>query len=355
MVLFTSGTTSRPKGVIHSLNTLTSGARNMAATTGADGRSVIYLISPVTSITGVMQMHLAADCGSTLVLDDAFDPEASLDRVNRCRATILGGAPVIVERLFGVADARGDTGVALTTLALGGTMLPRAFLERIQDQYGIDVIRVYGSSEAPNATGRLPGAGKAGPLTDDGALMPGTEIRVGSSAHPQEGLLRGPGVMLGYLDEADNQEAYEEDWFRSGDLVEVTEGRLTVVGRLKEVVNRSGFKISLSEIDSALVGLPGGDECASFGLPDGDTGERLAVAVVARAGCEVTLGAVLEHLRAQGLATRKLPEQLVLWDEPLPRTPSGKIVRTRLTMEASARRSTFATRLQSNPSRGGGS
>jgi acyl-CoA synthetase (AMP-forming)/AMP-acid ligase II len=352
VVLFTSGTTSRPKGVTHSLNTLTSGARNMAATTGADHLSVIYLISPLTSITGVMQMHLAADCGATLVLDDAFEPEASLDRINGCGATILGGAPVIVERLVGVADARGDTRVALRTLALGGTMLPQAFLERIQTQYGIDVIRVYGSSEAPNATGRLPGEGSAGPLTDDGALMPGTEIRVGSSAHPQEGLLRGPGVMLGYLDEADNEEAYEDDWFRSGDLVEVTEGRLTVVGRLKEVVNRNGFKISLGEIDSALLDLPGSDECASFAVPDRDTGERLAVAVVARAGSEVTLGAVLEHLRARGLATRKLPEQLVVWDEPLPRTPSGKIVRTRLTMEASVKRSSFATRLRSRSSEG---
>ncbi len=348
LVLFTSGTTSRPKGVTHSLNTLTSGARNMAITIGADQTSVIYLVSPLTSITGVMQMHLAAECHSALVLDDDFEPERTLDRINRCGATILGGAPVIVERLISVADSRGDRGVALTTLALGGTMLPRSFLERIMAQYGIDVIRVYGSSEAPNATGRLAGDQSTGRLSDDGALMPGTEVRVGSSVHPQEGMLRGPGVMLGYLDDADNEEAYEGEWFRTGDLVEVTEGRLTVLGRLKEVVNRNGFKISLNEIDAALLGYPGVAECASFGVPDQDTGERLAVAVVPKEDGDVTLEAVVGYLRAQGLATRKWPEQVVVWDEPLPRTTSGKVVRARLTMEAAAKRSMFVERLQAS-------
>ena len=348
VVLFTSGTTSRPKGVTHSLNTLTSGARNMAVTTRADESSVIYLVSPLTSITGVMQMHLAADCHSTLVLDDAFEPERSLSRINDCGATILGGAPVIVERLMAVADSRGDSRIALRTLALGGTLLPRAFLQRIAVQYLMDVIRVYGSSEAPNATGRLPGADSAEQLVDDGALMPGTEVRVGSSEHPQEGLLRGPGVMLGYLDEADNREAYEGEWLRSGDLVDVRDGRLTVIGRLKEVVNRSGFKISLSEIDAALLGQPGIEECAAFGVPDQETGEHLAVAVVVGDGVDLTLETVLAHLRAAGLATRKLPEQMVVWDEPLPRTESGKVVRARLTMDASSKRSMFVARLRSS-------
>jgi acyl-CoA synthetase (AMP-forming)/AMP-acid ligase II len=349
VVLFTSGTTSRPKGVTHSLDTLTAGARNMAMTTGADERSVIYLVSPLTSITGVMQLHLAADRHSTLALDDDFEPERSLTRINECGATILGGAPVIVERLVAVADARGDTHIALRTLALGGTLLPRAFLERIAKQYGIDVIRVYGSSEAPNATGRLPGTDPALPLIDDGALMPGTEVRVGSSEHPQEGLLRGPGVMLGYLDEADNREAYEGEWLRSGDLVEVTDGRLTVIGRLKEIVNRSGFKISLSEIDAALIGQTGIKEWAGFAVPDHETGEHLAVAVVPEDGSDVTLDAVLAHLRAEGLATRKLPEHLVVWDGPLPRTASGKVIRTQLTMDAPSKRSEFVERLRSSP------
>jgi acyl-CoA synthetase (AMP-forming)/AMP-acid ligase II len=345
VVLFTSGTTGRPKGVVHSLNTLSSGARNMSLTTGADDHSVIYLVSPLTSITGIMQMHLTVDCQATLVLDDDFDPEAALDRINGSGATMLGGAPVIIERLMAALERRGDKDIALRTLALGGSVLSRAFLERVADRYGIDVIRVYGSSEAPNTTGRLPGVDSPLQLIDDGALMPGSEVRVGSSEHAQEGLIRGPALFLGYVDDADNRSSFEGEWFRSGDLIEVTDGRLTVVGRVKEIVNRSGFKISLNEIDAALLGIDGVEESAGFGLPDPATGERLAVAVVPREGADITLETVVAQLRAEGMATRKLPEQVVIWDGPLPRTVSGKVIRSRLLMEASSKRSFLSDRL----------
>jgi len=345
VVLFTSGTTSRPKGVLHSLNTLTAGATNMARITGADEGSVLYLVSPVTSITGVMQMHLAADMHATLVLDDQFEPDASLDRINSVGATLLGGAPVIAERLLRAAERRETRSVALRTLALGGAMLPRPLLELATDEYGIEIARVYGSSEAPNFTGSVPDDDRRHRLADDGALMPGSEVRVGSRNHQQEGVLRGPGVFLGYVDPEDNAAAFEGDWYRTGDLVEVHNGRLTVIGRLKEVVNRNGLKVSLNEIDAALAGLPGALEHAAFGMPDPSTGERLVVAVQPEHGARVTLEDVVGHLLGQGLARRKLPEELVIWDGPLPRTASGKVVRSRLVMEAPAKRSERAERL----------
>ena len=346
VILFTSGTTSRPKGVTHSINTLTCGARNMALITEADAATVIFLVSPLTSITGVMQMHLAADQHAALILEDDFEADASLDRINQHEASLLGGAPVIVERLIKAADQRTDGRCSLRTLALGGTMLPRPLLQRVMDDYGMKVARVYGSSEAPNATGSLPEDDRTRRLTDDGALMPGTEVRVGSAEHPQEGLVRGPGVFLGYLDETDNVSAFEEDWYRTGDLVEVSDGRLTVVGRLKEVVNRNGFKISLAEIDAALFGMPDVEESASFALPDDVTGERLAVALLPEQGSAIDLEDVVAYLRRGGVATRRLPEELVVWDEPLPRTASGKIVRSRLVMDAPAKPSIVASRLR---------
>jgi acyl-CoA synthetase (AMP-forming)/AMP-acid ligase II len=349
VILFTSGTTSRPKGVTHSLNTLTSGARNMALITGAENDTVIFLVSPLTSITGVMQMHLAADQHAALVLEDEFDAEASLDRINRHKASLLGGAPVIVERLIRAADVRPDRHCSLRTLALGGTMLPRPLLQHVMDDYGIKVARVYGSSEVPNASGSMPNDARELRLTDDGALMPGTEVRVGSQEHPQEGLVRGPGAFLGYLDESDNVAAFEGDWYRTGDLVEVSSGRLTVVGRLKEVVNRNGFKISLAEIDAAMFGMGDVEEAASFAVPDAETGERLAVAVLPSRGAVFDLQDVVRHLRTAGVATRRLPEELVIWDEPLPRTASGKIVRSRLVMDAPSKPSKVADRLRPEP------
>ncbi|MGH7858866.1 MAG: AMP-binding enzyme, partial [Candidatus Binatia bacterium] len=138
----------------------------------------------------------------------------------------------------------------------------------------------------------------------------------------------------------------EDGWFRTGDLVEVENGRLTVVGRLKEVANRNGLKISLNEIDAALAGMRGLVEHACFAVPDPDTGERLAVAIFPESGVTVTLEDVVAHLLAAGIARRKLPEQLVVWDEPLPRTPSGKVVRSRLVMEAPARTTELDGRLK---------
>ena len=346
VVLFTSGTTDRPKGVVHSLNTLTAGADNMARITATDDRAVVYLVSPLASITGVMQMHLAADRRATLVLDDAFDPARSRDRINARRATLLGGAPVIAERLLQEAVRRGDSRIALRTLALGGSMLPMPLLELASDRFGIDVARVYGSSEAPNATGSLPGEERSTRLADDGSLMPGTEVRVGSASHPQEGLLRGPGVFLGYSDPEHDHEAFEDGWFRTGDMVEVHGGRLTVIGRIKDVISRNGLKFSPSEIDAAVQGLPGVAEFASFGVPDAETGERLVVAVRAEPTVSITLDNVCDHLRAAGIATRKFPEQLVVWDVPLPRTASGKIIRSRLVMESHGRPDECAPRVR---------
>jgi acyl-CoA synthetase (AMP-forming)/AMP-acid ligase II len=346
VVLFTSGTTSRPKGVVHSLNTLTAGAANMARITGATEASVLFLVSPLTSIAGVMQIHLTADQHATLVLEDRFDPDGSLDRANAAGATILGGAPVIAERLLRAAKQRGTRDVALRTFALGGAMLPRPLLEMATDTFGAQIARVYGSSEAPNFSGSTPEDDRERRLSDDGALMPGSEVRVGSSAHPQEGLVRGPGVFLGYVDAEDDAAAFEGDWFRTGDLMEARGDRLTVIGRLKEVVNRSGLKISLSEVDAALAGLPGTLECAAFGTPDPHTGERLVVAVVPEPGAEVSLDDVVAHLVVRGIARRKLPEELVTWEGALPRTASGKVVRSRLVMDAPSMRTERAARLR---------
>ena len=177
--------------------------------------------------------------------------------------------------------------------------------------------------------------------------MPGTEIRIGSAGHRQEGLLRGPAVFLGYADAAHNVDAFEDGWFRTGDAVEVHDRRLTVVGRIKDVVNRNGFKFSPSEIDVALASMTGVVEYASFGVPDPETGEHLAIAVRPERGTVITLDRVCAHLRAEGTATRKLPEQLVVWDEPLPRTVSGKLVRSRLLMESPAKHNEYAPRLRS--------
>lgn len=345
VIMLTSGTTGRPKAVVHSLNTLTAGVHNMVCITGCTHDDALFLVSPLTSITGVMQMGLSADRRAALVMTEAFDPQSSLEQMDAYRTTLLGGAPVIAERILKASQARGSS-TPLRALSLGGAMLPRPLLEMARDEFGIEVARVYGSSEAPNFSGSLPTDSRQQRLADDGALMSGSEVRVGSAGHPDEGLLRGPCLFLGYLDPADNEAAFEDDWYRTGDLIEEREGRITVTGRLKEVVNRNGLKISPSEIDVALTGLPGAAEFACYGVADPQTSERLAVAVRPTDGATVTLAGIVAHLLGKGVARRKLPEQLIVWDEPLPRTTSGKVVRSQLVRDAAGKPSETVGRLR---------
>ncbi len=124
------------------------------------------------------------------------------------------------------------------------------------------------------------------------------------------------------------------------------QGRLAIRGRLKEVVARKGMKISLAEIDAAVTGLPEAIEWASFGLPDRETGERLALAVRASTPDALDYDVVKAFLLGHGVARGKLPEQVDVWTEPLPRTPSGKIQRNRLPSPGGDVRTTVAPRLQ---------
>jgi acyl-CoA synthetase (AMP-forming)/AMP-acid ligase II len=220
-VLFTSGTSSRPKAVVHSLNTLTAGARNMALVTRADASAIAFLVSPLTSITGIMQIHLAADQHATLVLEDRFDDEASLDRINAHRATLLGGAPVIAERLLRAAAARSNPHIALRTLALGGAMLPRPLLELATDTFGIEVVRVYGSTEAPNSCGSLPARHAKSVCATTVRCCPAPRCAPARGPTRGRGLLRGPAVFLGYVDADETAAAFEDGWYRTGDAVEI--------------------------------------------------------------------------------------------------------------------------------------
>lgn len=338
VILFTSGTTSRPKAVVHSLNTLRSAARNLAEAVAVTDRDVVFLSSPLASVTGIVQIHLTLDRGATLLLEERFDRVSSLRRICDEHATLIGGAPVILEQLLAEADAQSVSALPLRSILVGGSAIPRVVLDIAAERYGITPVRIYGSSEAPCAALTL--ASDVGPdrVRDDGAGAPGTELRVDGSG---ELLVRGPVRFLGYLDEQHNTGAFVGGgWFRTGDLGRIERGRLTVTGRLAETASRKGLKVSLAEIDENIARLPGIHESAAFSLPDSETGERVAVAVVAARPDAISFELVTTALLDAGLAKWKLPEQIVLWEGPLPRTESGKIQR-RVVAERHARYSSL--------------
>jgi acyl-CoA synthetase (AMP-forming)/AMP-acid ligase II len=341
VVLFTSGTTNTPKAVIHTMNSLRCGAANMIAALNIGPDDAFFLSSPLASITGLVQLESALTMQAKVILDDKFSPERSLERVCDFGATVMGGAPFLVESIFDEA-ARRKRSVPLRCIAVGGSMVPQTMLDKAA-RIGVRAIRVYGSSEAPFSTATGPDAEAA--RRDDGVPMPGVEV--GLHGRDDELVIRGPHQFHGYLDPTHNLDAFRGDWVRTGDQADVDGGRVRIKGRLKEVVVRKGMKISLSEIDSAAAAL---GECAAFAVPDDTTGERLALAVRGTDAQHVSYLAVVEHLTAAGLAKWKLPEQIIVWDGPLPRTASGKVNRRGLFDDRHHLKSIYAPRLAAGAS-----
>jgi acyl-CoA synthetase (AMP-forming)/AMP-acid ligase II len=345
VVLFTSGSTSHPKGVVHSTNTLRVAAENYLDAAGLEPTDVFFLVSPLSSITGVLQaLVMAPLLGACVVLEDTWDDVGTFDLLVREHATFYGGPDVVLRRLLDEAERRNLSSLPVRAVSVGGTMLDAVLLRRAEKDYGICVMRAYGSSEAPFSTTTPPTADLEERLGTDGRPTRGVEIRIGSQRHEGECLIRGPHLFLGYIDADDNDEAFEEGWFRTGDTGTFRDDQLKIAGRLKEIVIRNGIKISMSAVEQAARGLAFVEDAAAYSQPDPDTGEHLVLAVRTVSGAidfEMMITALLET----GLSRRSLPEELVIWDEPFPRTPTDKLSRVALARESSYRPRMFVERL----------
>lgn len=344
-VLYTSGTTSKPKGVVHSLSTLQKASANYIAAAGLTATDTIFLISPLASVTGVVQaLFIGPMLAIPVVLEDRWEPGATCELLLSTGATWYGGPDRLLDRLLDEAEAR-ERVVPLRAVYLGGTMLDRRIVERIENEFGIIVMRAYGSSEVPVSTSGLRTDEARVRHADDGVPLAEVEVRVGSVGDPAECCIRGPHAFLGYTDPADDAAAFDGEWFCTGDIAEMDTGRVRIVGRIKDIVIRNGLKIPAAEVEEAMAAIGGVRECAAYSVPDAVTGERLAMAVVLDETGELTLDAVVDALIAAGLPKYKLPEELVFWDQPLPVNANGKIERKKLHENATGRPRVVADRL----------
>jgi cyclohexanecarboxylate-CoA ligase len=335
-VLYTSGTTAEPKGVLHSHHTLLTEARATADYHRLGDDEVFVMASPVSHISGLLYgMLLPIALGATSVLMETWEPERFLDLVEHERGTFSAGATPF---LRGVVDsptlAQRDLR-CLRVFPCGGADVPPALIRRAIDRLGIRTGRGYGSTEFPSITSSAgPGVPLVKRAETDGTPIGPNEIELrdesGRAVTPGtagEIWARGPELFPGYRDPALDAEAFDaRGFFRTGDLGVVdADGYLAITGRVKDIIVRGGEKLSAKEIEDLLGEHPQVASVAVVPVADDRLGERVcAVVVPVDRSAPPSLDALVGFLAERELSRRKLPERLEIVDE-LPTTASGKV------------------------------
>jgi cyclohexanecarboxylate-CoA ligase len=347
VVLWTSGTTSEPKGVIHTHQSLRCEADGIAAAHAITAGEVLLLPMPVTHVAGLTYgVLLPVTHGVTAVLMDTWDAGEGLRLLSVERVNVMISTPVFMRSMIDHADFATTDTSALRLFSLGGAgVAPSMIREGARSFGGPDGCwckRTYGSTEYPTlSTGRA-GDDPERDATTDGTLIGPAEVRVVDPATgadvagdgPGELWARGPEMFCGYLDRALDRDAFADGaWFRTGDLATFDGEHLTIVDRLKDVIIRGGENISAAEVEALLATHPAVVEAACVARPDPVMGERVCAYVIARDVVPApTLEELRDHLLACGLARFKLPETLEV-RAALPRTASGKVQKARLRAE----------------------
>jgi acyl-CoA synthetase (AMP-forming)/AMP-acid ligase II len=360
-ILFTSGTTGRSKGAMSSHRQALAVAAAWAEC-GEVTRDDRYLVlNPFFHSFGYKAGILVCLLtGATIVPQLVYDPELAMRLIEAERITVLPGAPTIYQTILD-HPARAEVDLSSLRLAVtGAAVVPVTLVERMQSELSFDtVLTAYGLTEAVVVTMCRPGDPPAAVATTSGRATAGFEIRLagpggggpsgdgtdGSSGGGPSGdatdgtgeiLLRGPNVMLGYLDDpAATKEAIDDDgWLHTGDVGRLdADGYLTITDRLKDMYICGGFNVYPAEIEQVLARLDGIAESAVIGVPDERLGEVGKAFIVTRPGQQLAAAEVLAHCRER-LANFKVPRQVEFRSE-LPRNPSGKPLK-RLLREESA-------------------
>jgi acyl-CoA synthetase len=331
LIAFTSGTTSNPKGVIHSHQTLGFETRQLLENYPPDrGRQLTA--TPVGHFIGMLGAFLIPVLeGAPIDLCDVWDPGRVLELIEGEGLSIGGGPPYFVTSVLDHPNCTQDHIRHFTTVGLGGSTVPAAVTRRLAD-LGMFVFRSYGSTEHPSITGSRRSAPEDKRLYTDGDVRPGVEIRLGPDG---EIFSRGPDLCLGYTDDSMTERAFDADgWYRTGDVgVLDDDGYLTITDRKADVIIRGGENISALEVEEVLLAMPAVAEAVVVAVPDNRLGERAAAVLRVRDGQEVpTLDEVRDHFKAEGVAIQKWPEELhrVPEGQDFPRTASGKVQKFRV-------------------------
>ncbi|MCC5478661.1 class I adenylate-forming enzyme family protein [Streptomyces barringtoniae] len=318
-IYWTSGTTSDPKGVLHTDRSLIAGGSCLAHALRLTPDDVGSIAFPYAHIGGPDYLVMLLLYGFPAVMFEHFALPEALAEYRRHKVTVAGGSTAFYSLFLAEQRRQPDEKLipTLRLLAGGGAPRPPELYHAVVREMGVQLTHGYGMTEVPMITMGDPGDTPQNLAATEGRPPAGMEIRVVDG----EIRLRGEAVCQGYLDPAQTAAAFDPDGFlRTGDLGHVTDsGHLVLTGRLKDVIIRKGENISAREIEDLLAAHPSVADAAVIGLPDTERGELVCAVVEQPPGAaELTLPEVVSYLRSSGLSVHKLPERLEVV-EALPR------------------------------------
>lgn len=342
VLLYTSGTTGKPKGVIltHFQLFMNAAAHRDAFSMNAGTKTIAVMpLFHALGLSGLLNATFLG--GGAVVLLPKFDATAVLEAIQKHQATVLHGVPTMYHALLNHPDARSYDTSSLQQCGSAGAAIAAEVLDHFESTFGVAILEMYGLTESgPLASFNRPDRRKPYSI---GLPLWGTDIEIwddelhrlpAGREHVGEIVIRGHNTMAGYLDnEAATAEAFKGGWLHTGDLgFQDEEGFLFIVGRKKELIIRGGYNVYPREVEEVLYQHPAVVEAAVVGVPDERLGEEVAAYVAVKPGASVTESDLIGFVRDR-VAAYKYPRAVTFLPE-LPKTASGKILKLELTKSA---------------------
>jgi cyclohexanecarboxylate-CoA ligase len=343
VLMFTSGTTGSPKGVMHCLNTLMACNVALAGRFGLDESDTMLVCSPLGHMTGFAAgMLLGLKIGATVIFQDIWDPKRGVSIMAEDGVTYSAAAATFLSDMCEAVAAGTPKPVRLRKFLCSGAPIPPALIERVYRELDLKVCSLWGMTESLSSTLTEPERALEKSSKTDGRPLEGVDVKVvrsdGTLAPIGEtGALkvRGAQMCLGYYKRPDMEPFDPEGWFDTGDLAYRVddEGYIRINGRSKDIIIRGGENVPIVEIENLLFKHPAVLAAALVGYPDSRLGERACAFVVLRPGHHLDLASLQSYMAEQKVAKQYWPERVEVVAD-LPKTPAGKVQKYQLREQA---------------------